>query len=194
VYGIATGAKTGAENVVGVAGRSMGGIAIEPVALEKVVDTPIGVLGQSTKGPGVRGHGGQLLKESLTGPPTLPIDAAPGGVFSSGRLQDRTMSFIFPSGALQTVGLDALAQAQLVPSVAAHQRSDTVSAVLPSAGRVGDLYMVATPLHTPAGFYGPAQLYICTAVVPEPGDVANPPGPRWQAVQLGPLLRGGPVS
>jgi kumamolisin len=196
VYGIATGGQPTSPNVVGVVGRSMGGIATEILPIEQVVDTPIGVLGHSNTGLGVRGHSGPLLKQPQGGVTLKATPAAPGGVFSSGRLQDQALSYIFPTAHTQTVGMDALAQARLVPSVAAVRTSDTTRALLPLSGQVGDLYLVVPQVSQgpTAGFFSTAQLYVCTAVVPEPGDVANPPGPRWQAVQLGDtLLRGGPI-
>jgi hypothetical protein len=193
VYGLATGEQPSSRNVVGVAGRSMGGVALEAAPLEHVVDEPIGVLGQSTHGPGVRGHGGPLLKQpSAVGQPP-PEVTAPGGVFSSGQLQDQAIGYILTTGSPQTVGLDSLAQVRLVPSVATGRVNDVSVATLPLTGRVGDLFLVIPP-QPAAGLFGPAQLYICTAVVPWPGDGANPAGPRWQLVQLGPLQRGGPVA
>jgi kumamolisin len=197
VYGIATGEV--ASQGIGVVGRSMNGIATETLPLEQVVGAPIGVLGHSEVGPGVRGHGGVLLKQPQAGLTLAPQLAAPGGVFSSGRLQDQSLSYIFPSDTPQTVSLDALPQARLVPSVAAQHINDVVKPELPVVGQVGDLFLLVPPLQSPvqssAGFFGSAQLYVCTAVVPERGDVANPAGPRWQEVQLGTaLLPGGPIS
>jgi kumamolisin len=196
VYGIAGGsAGSTGPNGVGVAGRAMGGLATEYLPLEEVVGEPVGVLGQSTNGPGVRGHGGHLLKQPEGGTFVPAVPAAPGGVFSSGRLQDQQLSYIFPNyeGPVQTVSLDSLAQARLVPSIAGIGSTDTARVVLPLTGQVGDLFLVVPHSTGVAGFFEPAQLYICTAVVPHPGDKLNPKGPRWQQVQLGPLQRGGPL-
>ena len=46
---------------IGVVGRSVGGEATEAQPVEDVMASPIGILGQSALGTGVRGHGGPLL-------------------------------------------------------------------------------------------------------------------------------------
>jgi hypothetical protein len=101
VYGITTDGTT-----IGVAGRSMGAVAVETDPLEKVVGEPVGVLGHSTIGPGVRGHGGQLATLPQNSPLPPAADAAPGGVFSSGRLQAVAIPEAGFGGA-QNLSLDA---------------------------------------------------------------------------------------
>jgi hypothetical protein len=61
VYGIAT-----AGNTIGVAGRAMSGTAVEDQPLEQLASEPIGVLGQATRGFGVRGHAGNARAASPT--------------------------------------------------------------------------------------------------------------------------------
>jgi hypothetical protein len=129
VYGIGALGTT-----IGVAGRSMGAVAVETDPLEKVVGEPVGVLGHSTLGPSVRGHGGSLTTLPQNTPPPPPADAAPGGVFSSGQLQ--AVPIAEPGfGGVQNVSLDALPQLRLIPSV---------SAKLPIKGQWGDLYVVVS--------------------------------------------------
>jgi kumamolisin len=169
MYGIATG-ETPAQGI-GVVGRSMNGIATETLPLEQVTGEPIGVLGHSAVGPGVRGHGGPLLKQPDAGLSLPSVEAAPGGSFSSGRLHDQKM----PGAVLpQTVSLDSLAQLRLIPS--------TVG-TLPAIARIGDLFLVFPP--TPVGtteVAAVAQLYLCTHIVKGV--------PQWQLVQLGAPLPG----
>jgi kumamolisin len=171
VYGIATGEQPSSPNVIGVVGRSMGGIATETLPLEEVVGEPIGVLGHSANGPGVRGHGGPLLKQPQAGEFLPPAAAAPGGVFSSGRLQDLGL-FRDPP---QTVSLDSLPQLRLVPSVGTK---------LPVTAQVGDLFLV---VHQASDATFPAQLFICTAL----STFAAEPVPQWQQVQMGAPIPGG---
>jgi kumamolisin len=182
VYGIATGNEPSSPNAIGVVGRSMGGIATETLPLEQVVGEPIGVLGHSANGPGVRGHGGVLLKQPQAGRFLPPAAADPGGVFSSGRLHDQALDpAIPPNKALltppQTVSLDSLPQLRLVPSVHAQ---------LPATAEVGDFFLVWVPVHTVditfVGFGG-AQLFVCTGVF---DDVA-----QWQQVTMGSPIKGG---
>jgi hypothetical protein len=169
VYGIATGEVS--QQGIGVVGRSMGGIATETLPLEEVVGEPVGVLGHSANGPGVRGHGGPLLKQPQAGQSLPPAPAAPGGTFSSGRLQNQVLSQIQPLTET-TVSLDSRPQLRLIPSVA-----DS----LPVIAQVGDLFLVV--LRT-VDTTGPAHLFVCTGMNP---------GPLWQEVQfaVGPPLPGG---
>jgi Pro-kumamolisin, activation domain len=171
LYGVA--GQTVSPTGVGVAGRALGGIATEYLPLEQVVGVPVGVLGHSAHGPGVRGHGGVLLKQPQAGVTLTAAVAAPGGVFSSGRLNDREMG----KGAnvpLQTVGLDPLPQLRLVPSIGRK---------LPTIGEVGDLFLVAPALSD--GVLR-ATLHVCTAV-------HSGGAPQWQQVLLGPSLPGGTI-
>lgn len=171
VYGIATGEQPSSPNVIGVVGRSMGGIATETLPLEEVVGEPIGVLGHSANGPGVRGHGGPLLKQPQAGEFLPPAPAAPGGVFSSGRLRDLGL-FRDPP---QTVSLDSLPQLRLVPSVGTK---------LPVTAQVGDLFLV---VHQASDATLPARLFVCTAL----STFAAEPVPQWQQVQMGAPIPGG---
>jgi hypothetical protein len=65
---------------IGVVGRSVGGEATEAQPVEEVLASPIGVLGQSALGAGVRGHGGPLLPIPFAfnliveTTPTTPVD------------------------------------------------------------------------------------------------------------------------
>ncbi len=171
VYGIAAGEWKINLNIVGVAGRSLAGFALESAPIEEVVDAPIGVLGQSANGPGVRGHGGSLLKQPDQGALFPYFDAAPGGVFSSGRLQDKGL-FTDPP---QTVSIDPLPQLRLVPSV---------GATLPTVAQLGDLFLV---IPGQGDNYESAQLYICTSLSPAAAGAV----PQWQQVQLGVSLPAG---
>jgi hypothetical protein len=153
VYGIATEDA----NTIGVVGRAMSGVEVEDISLEQVVGEPVGVLGHSIKGPGVRGHGGPLLTLPQ-GPPPPPVQAAPGGVFSSGQLQD---TVILGAQDPQEVSLDPLPQLRLIPSK---------RAVLPTTAEIGDFFL--TFLEDPLG----AQLWICTDII---GTT-----PQWQRVQM----------
>jgi kumamolisin len=170
VFGLATGENPASRNVVGVAGRSMAGFALEADPLERLVESPIGVLGQCMTGPGVRGHGGPLLKQQ-PGATLAAFKAAPGGVFSSGRLEDRALN----TDPAQTVGIDPAPQLRLVPSVAP---------TLPLAAQVGDLYVM---IPGQGNTFVNAQLYICTSLSPPASGAV----PQWQQVQLGPVLPGG---
>jgi hypothetical protein len=112
-----------------------------------------------------------LLKQPQAGVTLTAALAAPGGVFSSGRLNDREMG----KGAnvpLQTVGLDPLPQLRLVPSIGRK---------LPAIGEVGDLFLVAPTLSD--GVLR-ATLHVCNAV-------HSGGAPQWQQVLLGPSLPGG---
>jgi kumamolisin len=169
MYGIAV-APIASGKGIGVAGRAMGGIATEYLPLEEVVGQPIGVLGHSAEGPGVRGHGGVLLKQPQAGV-TLPAAvAAPGGVFSSGRLSDQQLD----KGRvpLETFSLDSLPQLRLIPSI---------NNTLPVAAQIGDLFLVV-PVHSDS--VPAASMFVCTAV-------HSNGAPQWQQVQLGPSLAGG---
>jgi kumamolisin len=171
MYGIAAAPIAGGKGI-GVAGRALGGTATEYLPLEEVVGQPVGVLGHSAEGPGVRGHGGILLKQPQKGV-TLPAAlAAPGGVFSSGRLSDQQLGKGGVQTPLETFSLDSLPQLRLIPST---------NNTLPTVGQIGDLFVVV-PVHSDATPV--ASLFVCTAV-------HNTGAPRWQQVQLGPSLAGG---
>ena len=170
VYGIAAAPTKG----IGVAGRSLGNVATEYLPLEDVVGQPIGVLGHALDGPGVRGHGGVLLKQPQAGV-TLPapkVPPAPGGVFSSGRLSDKTLGRNRTATPELTVSLDAAPQLRLIPSI---------EDKLPVAAQIGDLFLVIAGKGEEVDA---ASLYICTAR--HAGGL-----PQWQKVQLGPQLAGG---
>ena len=172
VYGIAantTISATGSPIGVGVAGRALGGIATEYLPLEEVVGEPVGVLGHSANGPGIRGHGGVLLKQPQAGVTLPAAAAAPGGAFSSGRLNDRELG---PGRPQQTVSLDSLPQLRLIPSIGDK---------LPITAQVGDLFLVV-PVRSDAVLG--AAMFVCTAV-----HIGGTP--QWQQVQLGPPLPGG---
>jgi kumamolisin len=172
MYGIAAGTRN-ATRGIGVAGRSMGGVAAEFLPLESVVGEPVGVLGHSAHGAGVRGHGGTLLKQPQAGEFLPAAPAAPGGSFSSGRLNDQ----VIPGARTpQTVGLDALAQLHLVPSTDAR---------LPVIGQIGDLFLVYVQIkgERVRANTANAQLWLCTRVV---NNI-----PQWEQVQLGVSTPGG---
>ena len=156
---------------IGVVGRSMGGLSPEGVSVERMVGEPIGVLGQSTTGPGVRGHGGPLFMPPAGANTSVPVTAAsPGGVFSAGRLQKDVIGTT-----TQQVSLDSLSQLRLVP---------TLAAKLPLVAQVGDLFLVFLPGAVGTTVVPPgAVLFLCTHFE---GDV-----PQWQQVQLGASLPGG---
>ena len=59
-FGLATDENSSSRSI-GVVGRSVGGRVMEAPPVEDVMAVPIGVLGQSANGSGVRGHGGPLL-------------------------------------------------------------------------------------------------------------------------------------
>jgi len=230
VYGLATddnptatpppGQPTQPSHGIGVVGRSVGGLALENMSVEQamgwvenpkdVFDSAIGVLGQSLNGPGVRGHGGPLLRLTFTKtsapgkgtggtsgliplPPTESSSSAwlvanPGGVFSSGRRQ-----YIEIGGndlLFQEMSPDSFAQLRLVPSVGTH---------LPGSAKVGDMFL---QLPNPGGGTGPngevispiANLWICTGYEGSAvGGVGVPvtTTPKWQQVLLGPPQPGG---
>jgi hypothetical protein len=145
----------------------MGGVATETLPLEQVLGEPVGVLGHSAFGPGVRGHGGQLLKQPEAGTTFPGIEAAPGGVFSSGRLEDKGL-FTDPP---QTVSVDSRPQLRLVPSV---------GATLPLIAQVGDLFLVIPPSKRDQDAFPTARLFVCTALSP----YASGAVPQWQGVLL----------
>jgi hypothetical protein len=60
MLGLATDENTQSRGI-GVVGRSVGGEATEAQPVEDVMASPIGILGQSALGTGMRGHGGPLL-------------------------------------------------------------------------------------------------------------------------------------
>jgi hypothetical protein len=166
VYGIATDENpTGLDEShgIGVVGRSVGGQALDDISLERIIGEPIGVLGQSTDGTGVRGHGGPMLTLNQPGP-IPPLKASPGGVFSSGRLKEEKLG---AATSAQWTSHDSLPQVRLVPS-----RGD----LLPTIGQVGDLFLTSP---SDVG----ARLWICTAV--------NGTVPQWQRVHMDASRPGG---
>jgi hypothetical protein len=169
VYGISTNGNT-----IGVAGRSMGGQEVEDDPLEVVVREPVGVLGHSTNGPGIRGHGGPLFTLQ-GGPPPTPVQAAPGGSFSSGQLQDVPFFFF---GGTETVSLraslDSLAQLRLIPSA---------NAKLPATGQIGDLYV---RIFLPPGGGPIVTMHLC--VQPSDGGGLSA---MWAPFSLGAPQQGG---
>jgi len=177
VYGLATeefpsSSPCAPAHGIGVVGRSMGGVKVERVSVERMVGEPIGVLGQSTTGPGVRGHSGPLFSPPVSDDALHPVtNASPGGVFSSGRLQVDTVG---GPGTVQQVSLDSLAQLRLVP---------TTAATLPVKAKIGDFFLVYLPQPVGNDPTGIAQLYLCTHFL---GTV-----PQWQQVQLGITIAGG---
>jgi kumamolisin len=160
---------------IGVVGRSMGGVQPERISVERIVGEPIGVLGQSTTGPGVRGHSGPLFTPPGASTALQPVaNASPGGVFSSGRLQDETIT---GASATQQMSVDSLAQLRLVPTTATR---------LPATAKIGDFYLVFLPQPVGNAPSGTAQLYLCTHLL---GNV-----PQWQQVQLGISVAGGTTA
>jgi hypothetical protein len=140
-------------------------------------DGAIGVLGQSLNGPGVRGHGGPLqrLTPETTMTIATPMQANPGGIFSSGRRQ-----YIEISGTPslhQEVSPDSFPQLRLVPSF---------DPKLPEAGKIGDLFLqVQDP-----GIAATAQLWICTGYITDQGPDIQPKT-LWRPVLMGNPLPGG---
>jgi hypothetical protein len=65
---------------IGVVGRSVGGKAAEVTSVEDVMAAPIGVLGQSAEGSGVRGHGASLLQIPFAA--SLLVTTVPNGPVS----------------------------------------------------------------------------------------------------------------
>jgi hypothetical protein len=177
---------------IGVVGRSVAGVALENMSVEQVMgwvapavplnanDGAIGVLGQSLSGPGVRGHGGPLLRLTPETRAELepPTQADPGGVFSSGRREYLPIAGV--PLLLQEVSPDSFAQLRLVPSTGAK---------LPETAKIGDLFLhLSNPLGSPSPVVGgspTAGLWICTGYEP----LTN--RPMWQPVQLGAGLPGG---
>jgi hypothetical protein len=201
VYGLATddfpnipppGFRSQPSHGIGVVGRSVGGEAPELVSVEQNMcwvapdanDGAIGVLGQSSHGPGVRGHGGPLQTffdpkvipagDIPPGNPAPPAQANPGGVFSSGRREYRTIGFV---DLIQEVSPDSFPQLRLTPSV---------GATLPRSGQLGDFFLrITDPGTNPV-----VTLYLCTGHVEQ--QVAGlKPGekpvllPQWSPVTLG---------
>ncbi len=145
VYGISTSGKT-----IGVAGRSMGGAAVEDMPLEEVVGAPVGVLGHATHGAGVRGHSGPLLVIAHQTPAPPPL-FAPGGVFSSGQLSQEKFN---DARDAQPVSLEPRAQLRLIPSTVNH---------LPLDGQIGDFFITFMDGLTGVP-RGGMQLWICVDV------------------------------
>jgi kumamolisin len=157
---------------IGVAGRSMVGEAVEATPLEQVVGQPVGVLGHSTCGAGVRGHSGPLLPLPEGASPLSSLKSGPGGVFSSGQLQDHLVA----EGQIsQRVSLSALAQLRLVPSIAPK---------LPVIGQLGDLYVQVIPAEP--GVHLSVKMFICVSPSDQSGHAAF-----WAPVQLGAMQQGG---
>ncbi len=169
VYGLATVPSHG----IGVVGRSMEGVALESDPVETILGSPIGVLGHSTNGPGVRGHGGPLQVPSNV---TLcPVQADPGGVFSSGQLQDIVVAEVKGT---HEVSFDSLPQLRLIPSM---------NAYLPAVGQLGDLYVQVTgDITDPAGTLG-VNMYLCVS----PGDGTKGNVAMWAPFMFGPIQKGG---
>lgn len=178
IYGMATDEKPNKpldqpSHGIGVVGRSMGGIAPEEICVEQIMGEPIGVLGHSANGPGVRGHGGPLLTLAQEGPPPAPVVAAPGGVFSSGQLQDIVVG---KAEVRQVASLDPLPQLRLVPST---------DAKLPARGQIGDLYVCIAAGTKVTANVG-ASMYLCVL----PGDGKKVKA-RWAPFTLGTPVVGG---
>ncbi len=180
VYGLATDTNDFppshglAPRGIGVVGRSMGGIATEPDSVEELMNEPIGVLGQSNGGTGVRGHAGPLIKLGPCAPASqlTPVASGLGGVFSSGRLQDQ----VIPDATeAQTVSLDSLAQVRLTPSS---------NIILPRTANIGDLYLTLA-----SGNHNVALLFLCTQITQTKSEKNVP---LWQQVMLAtPPIQGG---
>jgi hypothetical protein len=164
VYGIVPDQKSTSHGI-GVVGRAMNGIAAETDPIEVIVPQPVGVFGHSHYGPGVRGHSGPTGIAPQHGVEPAEVTVAPGGVFSSGRLQSG-----LPRGISGQVSADPSPQLRLTPSIA-H--------VLPTNALLGDLFM-----HVNADGY--ASLYLCTWIDEETG-------PLWQRLMVGENLAGGSV-
>jgi kumamolisin len=177
LYGLATNENPSASpctpgNGIGVVGRSMGGVKPERISVERIVGEPIGVLGHSTTGPGVRGHSGPLFTPPGLGSLPHPVtDASPGGVFSAGRLQNET---IVGASATQQMSVDSLPQMRLVP---------TTATKLPTNAKIGDFFVAFSPNPVGNDPSGTAQLFVCTHFL---GNV-----PQWQQVELGTAIAGG---
>jgi hypothetical protein len=186
IYGIATDLNPTplpSPNGIGVVGRSMGGVAMEQIPVEQVMNEPIGVLGHcESNGPGVLGHGGPLLLLTFAGPvPLLPAPVQPGGVFSSGQRQFQPI-----------LGASATAE-QIVSLTPAPQLrlTSSVGATLPSSGaQIGDMFLqlqkVTTQTQTGELLEHVAQLWICTRFI---GNT-----PQWQSVEMGPVAVGGTAA
>jgi kumamolisin len=180
VYGLATDTNDFppshglAPRGIGVVGRSMGGIATEPDSVEELMNEPIGVLGNSNGGTGVRGHAGPLIKLGPCAPASLltPVASGLGGVFSSGRLQDQ----VIPDATdAQTVSLDSLAQFRLTPST---------NVLLPGTANIGDFFLTLA-----GGNHNVAMLFLCTQIVQTKTEKNVP---LWQQVMLAtPPIQGG---
>ena len=159
---------------IGVVGRSMGGLAPEEISVEQIMGEPIGVLGASANGPGVRGHGGPLLTLAQEDPSPSAIVAEPGGVFSSGQLQDTVIAQV---GLTQLASLDSLPQMRLTPSI---------NGTLPGKGQIGDFFVCTTgDLGDPGGTVS-ASIYLC--VLPGDGKATKA---MWAPFSLGVPVTGG---
>ena len=170
VYGIGTFGTS-----IGVAGRSMDAASVEDGPLEEVLGEPTGVLGHSTCGAGVRGHGRPLLPLAPNASPLPSLDAAPGGIFSSGQLQE---VLIAEGPASQKLSVHALAQLRLIPST---------NPKLPVTGRLGDLYVNVTGDVTDPNGTLTVSMYLCIV----PGDSA-PGGPAmWAPFHFDAPIQGG---
>jgi hypothetical protein len=143
--------------------------------LPKTFEQPVGVLGLSEFGPGVRGHGTSLPHDP-TKPPDLFFnpDCAPGGVFSSGFNLDVVN---VGAGPTQDVSLKNSPQLRLVPF---RGILGDVLNVFPLNGMVGDFFFALTvPLE---GQMVPptAALFICLSIDPPTGL------PVWSKVVTAP--------
>ena len=124
------------------------------------MNEPIGVLGQSNGGTGVRGHAGPLIKLGPCAPASMlaPVESGLGGVFSSGRLQDQ----VIPDATeAQTVSLDSLAQVRLTPSG---------NIILPRTANIGDFYLTLA-----GGNHNIALLFLCTQITQTKSEKNVPP-------------------
>ncbi len=160
---------------VGVVGRSMGGeptekdSAANSISVENIVQQAIGVLGHSTSGPGVRGHGGTLLPkpymgDPLSSTPLFSTSIQPGGVFSSGKLAVQPVV-----GGFHLVSEDLAAQLRLTPSI-------TSGVSLPNDNNIGDFF-----LRFIKG--GTVELWICCSRGED--QQSNMTTCYWQQVSLG---------
>jgi hypothetical protein len=149
---------------IGVAGRALGAEAIgEGVedSIETLFPFSIGVLGHSSKGVGVRGHGGFPLATTPLSQLNIEANCAlrrgpgPGAVLSAGRLTiletddaswDKTIA---SGGPPQTMSGDFLAQLRLVPALLMESYEEVVRSqhlhALPALGNLGDIFVVAGP-------------------------------------------------
>jgi hypothetical protein len=170
---------------IGVAGRALDGhfIGHEP-SLETLFPFSIGVLGHSSNGVGIRGHGGFPLANIVIEDVECSFrqGPGPGAVFSAGRLIDlETDNLVWaktisPNGPRQTMSADFLPQLRLIPTLflSAYQeieRSERLRA-LPAVGNLGDIFVAAGPLtNNNQKTELHCQMFMC--VQPGNGSAAN---------------------